>query len=144
MAALGLRCCVQALSSCSEQGSLFATVCRPLTAVAYAVAELRLQPRGPQQSWHTGSAVVAHGLQSAGSAAVAHGPSCSMACGILPDQGSNPCPLHWQADSQPTTGEVLFFLDMSREHGFVHFIIIHQAIHLGILHFSVHMLCFNK
>ena len=23
-----------------------------------------------------------------------------MACGILPDQGSNPCPLHWQADSQ--------------------------------------------
>ena len=21
-----------------------------------------------------------------------------MACGIFPDQGSNPCPLHWQAD----------------------------------------------
>ena len=37
----------------------------------------------------------------AGSAAVAHGPSCSVACGIFPDQGSNPCPLHWQADSQP-------------------------------------------
>ena len=32
---------------------------------------------------------------------VAHGPSCSAACGIFPDQGSNPCPLHWQADSQP-------------------------------------------
>ena len=32
---------------------------------------------------------------------MAHGPSCSAACGILPDQGSNPCPLHWQADSQP-------------------------------------------
>ena len=29
------------------------------------------------------------------------GPSRSAACGILPDQGSNPCPLHWQADSQP-------------------------------------------
>ena len=29
------------------------------------------------------------------------GPSCSAACGIFPDQGSNPCPLHWQADSQP-------------------------------------------
>ena len=26
---------------------------------------------------------------------------CSMACGILPDQGSNPCILHWQADSLP-------------------------------------------
>ena len=37
----------------------------------------------------------------AGSVVVAYGPSCSAACGILPDQGSNPCPLHWQADSQP-------------------------------------------
>ena len=37
----------------------------------------------------------------AGSAIVAHGPSCSAARGILPDQGSSPCPLHWQADSQP-------------------------------------------
>ena len=25
--------------------------------------------------------------------------SCSTACGIFPDQGSNPCPLHWQVDS---------------------------------------------
>ena len=37
----------------------------------------------------------------AGSVIVAHGPSRSAACGIFPDQGSNPCPLHWQADSQP-------------------------------------------
>ena len=37
----------------------------------------------------------------AGSVIVVHGPSCSAACGIFPDQGSNPCPLHWQADSQP-------------------------------------------
>ena len=36
-----------------------------------------------------------------GSVVVAHRPSCSTACGIFPDQGSNPCPLHWQADSQP-------------------------------------------
>ena len=41
------------------------------------------------------------GSKRAGSVAVAHGPSCSAACGIFPDQGSNPCPLHWQADSQP-------------------------------------------
>ena len=34
------------------------------------------------------------GSRRAGSAVVAHGPSCSAACGILPDQGSNPCPLH--------------------------------------------------
>ena len=37
----------------------------------------------------------------ASSVIVAHGPSCSAACGIFPDQGSNPCPLHWQADPQP-------------------------------------------
>ena len=36
----------------------------------------------------------------AGSVVVAHGPSCSAACGIFPDQGSNLCPVHWQADSQ--------------------------------------------
>ena len=41
------------------------------------------------------------GSRRAGSAIVAHGPSCSVACGIFPDQGSNQCPLHWQADSQP-------------------------------------------
>ena len=41
------------------------------------------------------------GSRRAGSVVVAHGPSCPAACGILPDQGSNPCPLHWQADSQP-------------------------------------------
>ena len=41
------------------------------------------------------------GSRCAGSVVVAHGPSCSAACGIFPDQGSNPWPLHWQADSQP-------------------------------------------
>ena len=41
------------------------------------------------------------GSRLTGSVVVAHGPSCSAACGIFPDQGSNPCPLHWQADSQP-------------------------------------------
>ena len=41
------------------------------------------------------------GSRHAGSVIVAHGPSCSTACGIFPDQGSNPCPLHWQVDSQP-------------------------------------------
>ena len=48
----------------------------------------------PLLLWSTGS-------RHAGSAIVAHGPSCSAACGILPDQGPNPRPPHWQADSQP-------------------------------------------
>ncbi|XP_073655426.1 protein numb homolog isoform X4 [Tursiops truncatus] len=41
------------------------------------------------------------GSGRAGSAAMAHGPSRSVACAILPDRGTNPCPLHRQADSQP-------------------------------------------
>ena len=41
------------------------------------------------------------GSRRAGSVVVAYRPSCSAACGIFPDQGSNPCPVHWQADSQP-------------------------------------------
>ena len=48
----------------------------------------------PLLLWSTGS-------RRAGSVVVAHGPSCSTACGTFPDQGSNLCPLHWQADSQP-------------------------------------------
>ena len=47
----------------------------------------------PLLLWSTGS-------RRAGLVVLAHGPSCSAACEILPDQGSNPHPLHWQADSQ--------------------------------------------
>ena len=36
-----------------------------------------------------------------GSTAVAHGLSCLAVCGIFPDQGLKPCPLHGQADSLP-------------------------------------------
>ena len=31
-----------------------------------------------------------------------HGLTCPMPCGIFLDQGSNPCPLHWQVDSVTT------------------------------------------
>ena len=37
------------------------------------------------------------------SGAVAPGLSGAVACGILPDQGLNPWPLHWQADFLPLT-----------------------------------------
>ena len=54
------------------------------------------------RAWALGrvdSAVAVHGLQSTGLIALVHGPSCSATCGIFPDQKSNPCLLHWQADS---------------------------------------------
>ena len=45
-------------------------------------------------------------LQGTGSVVVAHGLSCSMACGIFPDQGSNLCLLLWQADSLSLSHQV--------------------------------------
>ena len=56
------------------------------------------------------------GSRRTGSVVVAHGPSCSVACGIFPDQGSNPCPLHRQADSQPLChqGSPLAYLFLNR------------------------------
>ena len=81
MAVLGLRFCARAFSSCGKRGHS-----------SSRCAGLSLSR--PLLLRRTGS-------RRAGSAIVAHGPSCSVACGIFPDQGSNPCPLHWQADSQP-------------------------------------------
>ena len=75
-AVLGPRFCARAFSSCGEWGPLFIVVRGPLMLQSTS-------------SRHTSSVVVAHG------------PSCSVACGTFPDQGLNPCPLHWQADSQP-------------------------------------------
>ena len=81
MAVLGLRFCARVLSSCGKRGPLF-----------MQCAGLSLSR--PLPLWSTGS-------RHASSVIVAHRPSCSAACGILPGEGSNPCPLHWQVDSQP-------------------------------------------
>ena len=62
------------------------------------------------------SAVAAAGLQSTGSVVVAHGICCFLASGFFPDQESNPCLLHRQADSLPLSHQgspvvnFLFFL----------------------------------
>ena len=48
--------------------------------------------------------------QSVGSVAVVHGLNCSEACGIFPNQGSNPCLLHWQVDSLPLSHQGCNFL----------------------------------
>ena len=49
---------------------------------------------------------------------LAHRLSCSMACGIFPDWGSNPHLLHWQADSSPLShqGSPGFSLDTDLNH----------------------------
>ena len=65
------------------------------------------------------------GSRRAGSVIVAHGPSCSVACGIFPDQGSNPCLLYWQADSQPLRHQG------SPQYGFFFYVFGHEV--CGIL-----------
>ena len=82
LAVLGLRWFVWAFYSCGEQGLLFAVVHGCLTAVGSLAAE-----RGLQGAW----ASVFAALKL----------SCSVACGIFPEQGLNLCPLHWEADYYP-------------------------------------------
>ena len=81
LAVLGLRFCARAFSSCGKRGPRFIAVRGPLTIAA--------------------SLVGSTGSRYAGSVVVAYRPSCAVACGIFPHQGSNPRPLHWQVDSQP-------------------------------------------
>ena len=81
MAVLGLHFCVRAFYSCGNRGHS-SSRCTGLSLLR----PLLLRSTG---SRHTSLVIVAHG------------PSCPMACGIFPDQGSNLCPLHWQADSHP-------------------------------------------
>ena len=94
LAVLGLQCCVWAFSRSIEQGYSPIAVRGLLIAAASPVVEHRLQGacsglscRGAQAPGCVGSVVVSHGL------------SCPAVCGIFLDQGSNPCPLHWQAES---------------------------------------------
>ena len=77
---LGLHCRTRAFSSCRQQGLL--------------------------SSWGAGashcggfSRCRAQALGTWVSVVVVHGPSCSVACGIRPDQRSNSRPLYCQVDS---------------------------------------------
>ena len=74
------------------------SLCEGFLQLRWAGATLH---RGARASHCRGLSLRSTGSRRAGSVVVAHGPSCSAACGILPDQGSNPCHVHWQADSQP-------------------------------------------
>ena len=78
-------------------GSSF--LCEGFLQLRQAGATLHRGVRASSLSWPLLLRIT--GSRRTGSVVVAHGLSCSAACGIFPDQGSNPCPLHQQADSQP-------------------------------------------
>ena len=95
---LGLRCC-PSFSPASRGHS-------SLQCMGFSLQWLLIAEHGFYSA--LASAVVACGLMSCGSPAgehrlsiVAFGLPCSAACGTSPDQESNPCLLHWQADSLP-------------------------------------------
>ena len=73
LVALGLHCCTEAFPSCSKLRLLLVAMLGLLIATASLVAECRLS------SWGTQALVAAR-------------------MWIFLDQGSNLCPLHWQAD----------------------------------------------
>ena len=88
-------------SSCGEQGLLSSWDARTSLAVEH----------GLQGAW--ASVVAVPRLESTGSIVTACRPSCSMVCGIFPDQGSNSGLWYWQADSLPLSHQgslILFFL----------------------------------
>ena len=74
---LGLCCRAQVFSSYGERGLL--SSCSAWTSHCSSFT-----------CWGHGDSVV-----------VAHELSCPVVCGIFPEQELNPCPLHWQKDSQP-------------------------------------------
>ena len=85
---LGLRCCAGFSLVVASRSYSLAAVCRASHCGGF--------PCGGAQ--FLGCAIVMT-CQSTDSVAVAHGLSCSTACAIFLDQGSNLCILHCQMDS---------------------------------------------
>ena len=123
LVALGLCCCAQSLSRSGGHSWLRAPHCwahrlcwvRASHRWAHPLCWVRASHRwahpllGEGVSLLGSSSLLGDGfslqwpflLQFLGLVAVIREFGCSMACGIFPDQESNPCPLHWQADSYP-------------------------------------------
>ena len=86
---LGLCCCSWAFLSLRRAGAPLAVCGVRASHCGGFLCSMGSRARRLQQLQHVGSIVVAHGF------------SCCKACGVLPDQGSNLCFWHWQADSLP-------------------------------------------
>ena len=84
-------------------------------------------------------------MQSGGSGVVVLGLSCCTACGIFLDQGSSPCPLDWQVDSQPLNhqGILRTFLFNNTCYNYILLQSIKKTTKLGwvLVQFSLCLLC---
>ena len=92
LAVLGLHCCVDFFSSCSNQGLLCSWDAPASPCSRFSCCGVRALG-----AWDSGAA--APSFSGLGSIVVTLRLSCSAACGIFPDQGSNLCLLYWQMDS---------------------------------------------
>ena len=119
MAMLGLHCCAGVFCCCDEGGrsscSAPASHCSGFSGCKHRLC--RLWACGPHQLRPMDSEVTAHQFWSTDSVVVAHQHSSSVAHGVLPRQGPNPCLLHWQADRLPLSlqgsPELLYFNKLS-------------------------------
>ena len=113
LAVLGLRCCSGFFSLVGASAGLLSS-CRAGSSHCHGFSCSRAWAPGSRVSM-----VVALRLSSIGSIVLVHRPSCSETCGIFPNQGMNPCLLHWQVDSLPLShqrspgGTILFTVSCS-------------------------------
>ena len=102
LAVLGLRCYVNFSLVLESSGYSLVAVHQLLIGWASLIVEHRLLGM-------LALVVTDPWLESTGSVVEAHELNCPKACGIFPDQESNPCLLNWQADSLPLSHSVILF-----------------------------------
>ena len=124
MVALSLCCFVPTFSGCGEWGLLSSF--GPRASYCSGFSSCGAQALGAQASVLT--ACWLQKLQHMGSVLLVHRLWCSAACGIFPEQGLNPRPLHWQADSYPLYYQgsscLWFFIIMNNAAVNIHYVLI--------------------
>ena len=115
----GLRCCEGFSLVGGEQELLSSSGARASPCGGFSRCGAQARVHGPPQLWHDGAVVAACRLYNTSSTVVSHRHSCSMACGIFPDQGSNLCFPHWQAESSPLSHQEVKVKLLSRVRLFV-------------------------
>ena len=103
LAVLGLCCYLPALSRCGKWGLLSSCGARAPPCGGFSCC--RAWALGQMAFSHYSSQALQHRLRG-----------CCKACGIFPDQGSNPCPQYWKEHSLPLSHQgspnILFLLLM--------------------------------
>ena len=98
LAALGLHCCAWTFSRCGEQGLLPRGAAWAAHCSGFSCCRAWALGAWGQEVQPASSVAAVCRLPSTGSVVAARGRCCPRAWRSLRDQGSNPCPLHWQME----------------------------------------------